>query len=215
MSWDIIFWAEERAVDYVPSSWANEDRSMYKWPNNTKGIKHLIDKGEDIKNNYMWHRATFKRRLDSLKEAKHYSKLGEMESNIDTDPEKLIQTKKIYQKMQSQKTVSCSSSSEDDTWKRPRIDHGNSSHSSYVEMDCNSKDICSLSRKHIVCYICINIVTFFKNILARTTSRGDGELFYSSTPTVGDSSSSSRDNTLLNTSNLFSVLFLLFKSYYY
>lgn len=85
MSWDIIFWRGSNAVSYVPSSWANDNKTKYKWPLTEKGSSSKITKCEELVEDYTWFPADHKKTVYTLKEAKHYSKKGEEISSLESD----------------------------------------------------------------------------------------------------------------------------------
>lgn len=89
-SWDIIFWTTQKAVNYVPSSWSNQDLTAYKWPVRTSrpgqiSIKELIDNCEDLAKDFKYFPAVFKKRVANLEDAEKYTAKGEKESDLDTD----------------------------------------------------------------------------------------------------------------------------------
>ncbi|KAF5277335.1 hypothetical protein FQR65_LT15997 [Abscondita terminalis] len=89
-SWDVVFWLTQRAVDYVPSSWANHDLSAYKWPTSKtldgqQSIKDLITNCEGIKHSYKFYPALFKKRVLSIEDAETFTSRADKGSDLDSD----------------------------------------------------------------------------------------------------------------------------------
>ncbi|KAK4885150.1 hypothetical protein RN001_001421 [Aquatica leii] len=107
--WDIVFWANKETVDYVPSIWALQGDTSYKWPtgipeplkqklietcNPLKTVKFRICKG-----------IARKKGIINLSDAKKYCKKAEYTSSLETtDAEETFHLTKNY-----------SSADEDDT----------------------------------------------------------------------------------------------------
>lgn len=63
-SWDIIVWAKENAIDYVPSIWANETKTLYKYPCGTSDTRkrQIIYDCIDLVDNFTWCDAIVKKK---------------------------------------------------------------------------------------------------------------------------------------------------------
>ncbi|KAI4454249.1 hypothetical protein MML48_4g00006902 [Holotrichia oblita] len=91
MSWDIIVWEKENAIDYVPSVWGNLKNTMYKYPlgMSQQKTRQIIYDCKDISSNYKWYGAKVKRYgIKSLKKAQELCSRGEyssMSENTDDD----------------------------------------------------------------------------------------------------------------------------------
>lgn len=86
MTWDIIIW-ENNSIDFVPSSWANESKTLYKFPNSKsdKYVRKLIYCCNDLENDFKWCSAKLKLGgVKSLQKAKDYCLKGQYTSNIDS-----------------------------------------------------------------------------------------------------------------------------------
>ncbi|XP_030764845.1 uncharacterized protein LOC115889070 [Sitophilus oryzae] len=87
MSWDLVFWANKEAVDYIPSSWAL-DEVTYKWP---LGVSQevrqgLIDTCDPLKNiKYRTSRGIARKKgITDLQNAKTLCERALYTSSVDT-----------------------------------------------------------------------------------------------------------------------------------
>ena len=84
--WDVIIWATENAIDFVPSSWASEDRSLYKYPSemSQQKLRQVIYESQNIEANYKWYPAEVKvKDVKVLKRAQQLCEMGQYTSNIE------------------------------------------------------------------------------------------------------------------------------------
>ena len=87
-------WNEENAIDFVPSSWANENKTLYKYPQCTETkMRQLIYECKNITENFSWFKATLKKgNIQKLEIAKKLCEKGKFSSNIDTSSDSDIET---------------------------------------------------------------------------------------------------------------------------
>ncbi|KAF5277325.1 hypothetical protein FQR65_LT16015 [Abscondita terminalis] len=94
--WDIIYWWSDESqnydtADYIPSIWANSDKSQYKFPAGQKMTdnkkRHLIHNCSELgEGEFIWCKATCKKsNLQDLKEAQSVLRKAQYTSNLDTD----------------------------------------------------------------------------------------------------------------------------------
>ncbi|KYB24654.1 hypothetical protein TcasGA2_TC031713 [Tribolium castaneum] len=88
LSWDIIVWTSENAIDFVPSIWKNEDGTAYKYScgmsDHTK--RQFIYECKDLTKNYIWCNAKIKKtQISILKKAKNLCRKGE--ENLESSDE--------------------------------------------------------------------------------------------------------------------------------
>lgn len=100
-SWDIVVWTQENTIiDYVPSSWANDARTKYKYPfgKNSLKIRRLIDGNMalDDEGQFEWLDAVCKAQcIKDLQMAKELCEKGTYTSNFEiTDQESSLDAKK-------------------------------------------------------------------------------------------------------------------------
>lgn len=112
MTWDVIVWVKENAVDFVPSIWRNGNQSQYKFPQklSDQKIRTVIYQCEDIKD-FTWHDAIVKKKnIASLIEAKAICE----EYKSFTEKSSLSEEKVIRKR----KRAESSSDDENQTWRR-------------------------------------------------------------------------------------------------
>ncbi|CAH1114938.1 unnamed protein product [Psylliodes chrysocephalus] len=117
-SWDIVVWTEENAIDYVPTSWANNTKTMYKYPlgKNSLKIKKLLDSGKPLNDeNFHWLEAVCKAEsVKDLQMAKDMCDRGQDTSNFElTESENGRKHRKPKRNSRILKCLSDSNSSED------------------------------------------------------------------------------------------------------
>ncbi|KAF2889431.1 hypothetical protein ILUMI_16742, partial [Ignelater luminosus] len=71
-SWNVALWTTQRAVDYVPPSWADQDLTVYKWLLKKPSLSRI---STNKFNNKLW----------SINDAEKYIARGEKCSDLDTD----------------------------------------------------------------------------------------------------------------------------------
>ncbi|KAK4879794.1 hypothetical protein RN001_007940 [Aquatica leii] len=91
LSWDIIFWKDEDAVDYVPSVWASSTGTEYKFPVGPKMTemkkRQLVLECRDLEDGeYFYYSATCKKKgIQSLERAKMFAQQATYTSTIETE----------------------------------------------------------------------------------------------------------------------------------
>ncbi|CAH0564763.1 unnamed protein product [Brassicogethes aeneus] len=91
-SWDIVVWAQENTIDYVPSSWANHTKTKYKYPvgKNDFKMRKIINNNGSLENEpFEWFDAVCKvEYVKDLQKAKELCDKGQYTSNLEiTDQE--------------------------------------------------------------------------------------------------------------------------------
>lgn len=122
LSWDIVVWSKENTIDYIPSIWANAEKTEYKYPtaNSSLKMRKMIDLCSPLDDSFIWLEAKCKAKsLKDLDLAKEMCDRGQYTSNLDiTDSEhkggRLNQKRKVKK---NRKFSSSSSSDSEDVQK--------------------------------------------------------------------------------------------------
>lgn len=89
-SWDVVFWYNEDATDFVPSSWANASKTMYKFPmgprmTETRKRKMIYTCASLEEGEYTWFNATCKKSgITDIAKAKMLCELSKATSNLES-----------------------------------------------------------------------------------------------------------------------------------
>lgn len=95
LSWDIVFWLNEDATDFVPSSWANTSKTKYKFPigprmTEAKKRKLIYTCASLNKGEYTWYNAKCKKTgITDIPKAKVLCEMSKATSNLESAEETL------------------------------------------------------------------------------------------------------------------------------